>query len=168
MGVYKSILRFIDLTSINLLIKSFLTIFIITLLIVSLFRYTETIREIPQIDFWLFVFLLSIVCVTGVRLFANYLLSDSNSATKVAIYGAGSAGIQLASALRVSKEMQPIAFIDNNASLHGTYLGGVKVLHPKKLERLSLRGKVDEVLIAIPSASKSILKPLERNRKLFS
>ncbi len=168
MGVYKSILRFIDLTSINLLIKSFLTIFIVTLLIVSFFLYTETIREIPQIEFWLFVFLLIIVCVTGIRLFANYLLSDSNSATKVAIYGAGSAGIQLASALRVSKEMQPIAFIDNNASLHGTYLGGVKVLHPKKLERLSLRGKVDEVLIAIPSASKSILRSLLREIENYS
>ena len=41
--------------------------------------------------------------------------------------------VQLA---RVSKEMQPVAFIDSNPSLHGTYLGSIKVLHPKKLERL--------------------------------
>ena len=109
MGVYKSILRFIDLTSINLLIKSFLTIFIITLLIVSLFAILKRLEKFLKLIFAV-VFLLSIVCVTGVELFANYLLSDSNSATKVAIYSAGSAGIQLASALRVSKEMQPISF----------------------------------------------------------
>ena len=41
--------------------------------------------------------------------------------------------------------MQPVAFLDGNTSLHGTYLGGIKVLHPKKLERLVVRKKVDEV-----------------------
>ncbi len=64
------------------------------------------------------------------RLTANFYLSDRLSEKRVVIYGAGDAGIQLASALRVSKEMQPIAFIDSDSSLHGTYLGGIKVLHP--------------------------------------
>ena len=87
---------------------------------------------------------------------------------RVVIYGAGDAGIQLASALRVSKEMQPIAFIDSDSSLHGTYLGGIKVLHPKKLERFALRGKVDEVLIAMPSASKLTLRSLLKEIENYS
>ena len=66
-------------------------------------------------------------------------MSESTSEKKVVIYGAGSAGIQLASALRVSKEMQPIAFIDSNPSLHNTFLGGIKVLSPIKLKKLALR-----------------------------
>ena len=82
------------------------------------------------------------------------------SGKNVVIYGAGSAGIQLAGALRVSKEMQPIAFVDSDPSLHDTFIGSMKVLHPKKLERLALRGKVDEVLIAMPSASKLTVKKL--------
>jgi len=102
------------------------------------------------------------------RLIAHYYLSDRRSEKRVVIYGAGSAGMQLASALRVSKEMQPIAFIDGDSSLHGAYLGGVKVLHPKKLERLALRGKVDEVLIAMPSASKSTLRNLLKEIENFS
>jgi FlaA1/EpsC-like NDP-sugar epimerase len=64
--------------------------------------------------------------------------------------------------------MQPIAFIDSNSSLHGTYLGGVKVLHPRKLEQFALRGKVDEVLIAMPSASKLTLRSLLKEIENYS
>ena len=53
--------------------------------------------------------------ITASRLTANYFLRDRHSETRVVIYGAGSAGIQLASALSVSKEMQPVAFIDQNS-----------------------------------------------------
>ncbi len=105
-------------------------------------------------------FLLSTFLVIGIRLVANYLLSDSASPTKVAIYGAGSAGMQLAGALRVSSEMQPIVFVDSDKSLHNTFIGGLKVLDPKKLRKLALRRKIDEVLIAIPSAPKSTLRAL--------
>ena len=52
------------------------------------------------------------------------------------IYGAGSAGIQLAGALRVSTEMEPVAFIDLNPALHNTFLGGIKVLPPESLKAL--------------------------------
>ena len=61
-----------------------------------------------------------------------------------------------------------MAFIDSNSSLHGTYLGSIKVLHPKKLERLVLRGQVDEVLIAMPSASKSTLRSLLKEIENYS
>jgi FlaA1/EpsC-like NDP-sugar epimerase len=86
----------------------------------------------------------------------------------VVIYGAGSAGIQLAGALRVSKEMQPVAFLDQNPVLHNTSLGGIKVLHPKKLKKLVTKNKVDEVLIAMPSASKSTLRNLLKEIEAYS
>ena len=112
--------------------------------------------------------LLSVISVIGIRLLANYLLSDIESSIKVAIYGAGSAGIQLANALRVSSEMQPIAFIDSDKSLQNTFIGGLKVLHPEKLRKLAFRKKIDEVLIAIPSASKSILRSLLKQIEEYS
>ena len=120
------------------------------------------------IEGWIVGFITITFLIISSRLAANYYLSDRISEKRVVIYGAGSAGIQLAGALRVSKEMQPIAFIDNNSSLHGTYLGGVKVLHPKKLERLALKRKVDEVLIAMPSASKSTLITLLKEIENYS
>jgi len=76
--------------------------------------------------------------------------------------------MQLARALSVSKEMKPIAFVDNNTTLHDTYIGGLRVLNPKKLQRLASKGKVDEVLIAMPSASKLTLRGLLREIEDFS
>ena len=99
---------------------------------------------------------------------ANYFLNDRETGKRVVIYGAGSAGIQLSMALRVSKEMEPIAFLDSNTSLHDTFVGGIKVLDPSKLEKLVKRGKVDEVLIAIPSLAKSKLKSILKEIEKFA
>ncbi|SVE10757.1 uncharacterized protein METZ01_LOCUS463611, partial [marine metagenome] len=89
---------------------------------------------------------------------ANAFFSEEISSAKVIIYGAGSAGIQLASALRYSVEMTPIAFVDNDKSLNNTSVGGLKVLSPKSFEKILRKRKVDEVLIAMPSASRSTIQ----------
>lgn len=151
-----------------LILSSILISFSLILLIKYLYIYLSGFSNlIPILNSnlitfygWLFGISNAFILILGSRILANYFLSDNSSKKKVVIYGAGSAGIQLASALRVSSEMQPVAFIDNNSSLHGTFLRGIKVLHPKKLQRLVIKSKVNEVLIAIPSASRSVLREL--------
>ena len=64
--------------------------------------------------------------------------------------------------------MEPVAFLDKNPSLQGTYLGGIKVLHPDMLKTLSLKDRVDEVLLAMPSASKSTLGSLLKEIEDYS
>jgi FlaA1/EpsC-like NDP-sugar epimerase len=76
--------------------------------------------------------------------------------------------MQLHEQIRVSHEFKPVAFIDFNESLQGTYLGGLKVLPPKKLRKLVSNNKLDEVLIAMPSASKSTLRNLLKEIEKFS
>ena len=71
------------------------------------------------------------------------------------IYGAGSAGIQLANALYFSRELNPVAFIDDNASLIDKEISGLKILHSSKINYLIKRYRIKEVLIAIPSISKN-------------
>ena len=102
------------------------------------------------------------------RIIANRIFSDFRSSNKVVIYGAGSAGRQLAGALSASSEIQPIAFVDSKESLHNTFIGGLKVLDPKKLRKLASKGKIEEVLIAIPSASKAVLRNLLEEIKNYS
>lgn len=125
-------------------------------------------NSIVTLPGWIFGFLLSFFLIIGSRILAHYLFSDKRSKNRVIIYGAGSAGIQLASALRVSLEMQPVAFIDENISLQNTYLGGIKVLPPNQLERFIRSNEVDEVLIAIPSASRSTLRNLLKEIEKYS
>ncbi len=172
--VYKSVVRYIDFSVIFTLIKSITLTLCIYLLLIGTYLYS--ISQFPfQIntyllssEVWISGFMAASFFIIGSRLIANSYLSESSSEKKVVIYGAGSAGIQLASALRVSKEMQPIAFIDSNPSLHNTFLGGIKVLSPIKLKKLALRKKVDEVLIAMPSASKTTLVSLLKEIENYS
>jgi len=116
--------------------------------------------SLPSLNLGLLILLNSTTLIICIRVIAHKLLSDGTSLNKIVIYGAGSAGMQLAGALRVSSEIEPIAFVDSNKSLHNTYIAGIKVLHPKKLRKLVKRNRIDEVLIAIPSASKTTLRNL--------
>ena len=173
-GVYSSVVRYIDFSVFAIIGKAVLFVFVVNFILKILYTYSanffsiRTAESIISIEGWLVGLITFSFLIISSRLTANFYLSDRLSEKRVVIYGAGSAGIQLASALRVSKEMQPVAFIDRKASLHGTYIGGIKVLHPKKLERLCLRGRVDEVLIAMPSASKSSLRSLLKEIEDYS
>ena len=173
-GVYSSVVRYIDLSVIFILARAIFFAFALGLISKFLYIYllsyfiSRSSDSLISFEGWLVGFITFSFLIITSRLTANFYLSDRLSEKRVVIYGAGDAGIQLASALRVSKEMQPIAFIDSDSSLHGTYLGGIKVLHPKKLERFALRGKVDEVLIAMPSASKLTLRSLLKEIENYS
>ncbi|WP_349928085.1 nucleoside-diphosphate sugar epimerase/dehydratase [Acinetobacter sp. A1-4-2] len=79
---------------------------------------------------------------------------------RVAIYGAGLAGQQIAAALHRSDDYLPICFIDDKASLHGQSLSGLKIYAPKKA--LGKLGKfhIEEILLAMPSVSRARKKEI--------
>ena len=167
-GVYRSVLRFIDLTSIYLVFNSIILSVLIILSFYALIVFLTVAWQTPNLSLVVLITLMGGFLILSSRLIANRIFSDANSSTRVVIYGAGSAGRQLAGALRLSTELQPIAFLDSNASLHNTFIGGLKVLAPRKLRKLALKKEIDEVLIAIPSASKSVLRNLLEEIKNFS
>ena len=163
-GVYRSVLRYIDFALIYLLFKALITTFLLNLVLrffyanyLALILSQNNFKSLMNIEGWITGFLCSLVLVVASRIFANFLLSSKKSEKKVVIYGAGSAGIQLSEALKVSSEMQPLAFFDSDPLLENTFLGGIKIYKPNKLQRFVRRNRIDEVLIAMPSASKSAL-----------
>ena len=110
-------------------------------------------RSVPII-FGATFFILSV----GARILAisvlGFLQRRAGSGVGVAVYGAGSAGIQLVSALRHSSEVSPVLFVDDNPSLHGLIVGGLRVFSPDRLLPLAKSGRIQRVLLAIPSASR--------------
>ena len=169
-GVYRSVLRYIDFAFIHLLFRAIVTAFIINLIFNFLYEYLLDSQDlvILRIEGWVLGLFTTTVLLIGLRIFANYYLSQKKYEKKVIIYGAGSAGIQLSEALKVSSEMQPIAFVDSNISLHGSFLGGLRIYSPNKLERIVKRNNVDEVLIAIPSASRRLVRNLLKDIEKLS
>jgi FlaA1/EpsC-like NDP-sugar epimerase len=73
----------------------------------------------------------------------------------VLIYGAGSAGRQLAAGLKTSPELVVVGFLDDNKSMHKQVLNGLKIHDPSMLLSLVTKYRVTQVLLAIPSASRA-------------
>jgi FlaA1/EpsC-like NDP-sugar epimerase len=70
------------------------------------------------------------------------------------IYGAGSAGRQLASAMSNSAEMRVVGFLDDDDRLHGQVLNGLPIHNPADLEEILNGSLIADVLLALPSVSR--------------
>jgi FlaA1/EpsC-like NDP-sugar epimerase len=105
------------------------------------------------------------------RLIVRYLLSlfvfDNPKKTKkklVLIYGAGSSGRQLASALMQGGEFKPVAFIDDDPRLWAVHINDLPVYSASDINKLLKSGLViTDILLAIPSASRSRKKEILAN-----
>ena len=113
---------------------------------------------LPPRSSWLLLWLL-LTGFTGVVRFAlrDLLLSlqskPRHTLIRVAVYGAGSAGAQLAAALRQAGSHNVELFLDDEPSLWRRDINGIPIQPPQILrERL---GDVDQVLLASPSLSRS-------------
>jgi FlaA1/EpsC-like NDP-sugar epimerase len=75
---------------------------------------------------------------------------------KALVYGAGSAGRQLVSALDNSFEMRVVGFLDDDDRLHGHVLNGKPIFSPMDLADMIESKGVTHVLLAIPSANRRL------------
>ena len=98
--------------------------------------------------------LLVIIIISGSRLLVRRLLSEVNISNHVLIYGAGSAGRQLCTALNESKEYKPVAFIDDSNDNYRQSINGLKVYSQNDLEYLIDKKNIKEVFLAIPTISR--------------
>lgn len=74
---------------------------------------------------------------------------------RVLIYGAGSSGRQVASALQVSGQVRAIGFLDDDRTLWKATINGLRVYAPDDLDRLVTRHGVTDVLLAINKATRT-------------
>lgn len=159
-GLYRAILRYLSLhaifsITISAVISSTFIVFY------SYFNYVFIPRSVPIIYTTYLVFLCG-----GSRLIVRLLVADllGKQKKKVLIYGAGSAGLQLANMLSQGKDYHPVAFIDDDRKKHKTTVQGITIYRPKYLERLVKKNRISTVLLAIPSApqgkKKSVIEKL--------
>lgn len=106
------------------------------------------------IPLFLLLFVLSMV-LTRFALLSLLLsvLRQGQVRRNVVIYGAGSTGTMLASALRSHESIHVVAFVDDSAAVQGMNMMGLKVHPANQLERIVARYDVERVLLAMPSAS---------------
>ncbi|MGR5127593.1 polysaccharide biosynthesis protein [Photobacterium swingsii] len=156
LGLYRAILRYLTF-------HSLLVVFIgsafsaASLTFLSFYFQVGVPRTIPII----YCAFLSIFC-GGFRLIARVLIAQGykKNQESVLIYGAGSAGRQLALALRTSEQYRVISFIDNDKTLNDTIIQGLQVHSTSKAKSLIEKYSVNKILLAVPSVSSARRKEI--------
>lgn len=152
-GLYRAVIRYLD---IKFLWTILIGVTVGTLMIATVVALAR-INSLPRTSlgiFWIF----SSAYVGASRLLARGVIREVESRLekrkRIAIYGAGRAGTQLAYALMSSREYTPVLFIDDSRELQRANLMGLKVYSTKNIRHLLLEKDVDEVLLAMPSIPK--------------
>jgi len=105
--------------------------------------------------------MLMLVFVGTSRVFAKaWLGGEYQSRLKLAtlpqllIYGAGSAGRQLANAMMASPDIRVLGYLDDDDRLHGHVLNGLPIFDPRDLPVLVTQSYVTDILMAMPTVSR--------------
>jgi FlaA1/EpsC-like NDP-sugar epimerase len=106
--------------------------------------------------------LVFLLMLTGSRVALSSLLIQAlysgplrQKRKRILIYGAGSAGQQLASSVQHDRQIQLIGFVDENPVLSNRSLEGKPIWHTDDLERILALEDVDEVFLGLSEASRS-------------
>ena len=152
-GQYKGLSRYVGSSSLYKLVgrNSLLTLIVIAYGFIT----KNFLFSLPVwILFWIIINLLS----GGLRFILRDVLikiNDNNISKlrKVAIYGAGEAGVQLAAALRFNPGIEVLAFFDDSSDLWYRSINTIPILPPDKL--IDYKDKYNQILLAVPSAKNS-------------
>ena len=162
MGLYRAVIRYMGPRAVfTVLIGVSSSVVLLTCIALLLADVKLPLGAVPI--YWSF----ALILVGGSRFIVRVLLNFrwANGTQRVVIYGAGGAGVQLASGLARSGRYHPVAFIDDNPSLQGRTINGLEVFGFHSLSQLVREEGVAAVFLALPSQSRrrrqEILKALE-------
>ncbi len=152
LGLYRAIVRYIGGQAIQAV---FTGAMLSTLLLSAVVLLLDG-QGIPKSFFPIYGFT-AFILVGGSRYLASryyrLLMDAHHHKICVAIYGAGESGRQLAGILNRGQEYIPVLYLDDEITLQGTILNGMKVHSPLTLPLLIEKYDLQQVLLAMPSAS---------------
>lgn len=106
--------------------------------------------------------LILMLLVGGSRAAARQWLSSLSrgqrrgmSVSNLLIYGAGSAGVQIANAIATSHEFKLVGFVDDSPTLQGLTINNVPVYAPGELPDLVEKYEISDMLLALPSVTRA-------------
>lgn len=155
-GLHRAIFRYVGSAALASMVRVFILYSGLFFGLFTLIGVDDVPRSIGVIQ--------PILLFTGIgtsRYFVRYWLGSINNVQKAfhkappiaLIYGAGSAGRQLAAGLNSNKDMFVKGFIDDDSRLQGSTINGIAVYSNSSLQDLIHQLDITDVLLAIPSVS---------------
>jgi len=178
LGMYRAVMRYFGNDALMVIAKA-VTLSALTLAL-AVYWYQGAPKVIPRslvLNYWW----ISLILVGGLRLLLRQFFLGhwfdagqmlhfkrfDNGMPRVAIYGAGAAGNQLLAALRMGRAMRPVAFIDDDSNIANRTISGMRVYKPKHIQQMINETAAQEILLAIPSASRSRRREVLENLEQF-
>ncbi|WP_432667666.1 nucleoside-diphosphate sugar epimerase/dehydratase [Wukongibacter baidiensis] len=125
--------------------------------------------NLPQ-SFYIIFAILNITFVGGIRFLygalneiRSYYIGNCTAKKRALIIGGGKAGSMVIKEMRNSRQTSsyPVGVIDDDISKHTRRINGVPILGTRlNIKKIVEKKKIDEIIIAIPSASKKDLKDI--------
>jgi FlaA1/EpsC-like NDP-sugar epimerase len=155
-GLYRAIFRYSGMPAMTAMVRAMLLYGVLFAAVFTFYSVEGVPRTVGLIQP-----LLLLVLVGASRAAARVWLGGlyqtqikKSTLPQVLIYGAGTAGRQLASAMANSHEMRVVGYLDDDDRLHGHVLNGLPIHNPAELAELLVDMPVTDVLLAVPSVSR--------------
>ena len=152
--LYRAVVRYMGPQAVRAIIYGVTLSTLLFIVIVAVGR----LDGVPRTTFTIY-WLMGLLVIGGssflVRAWFQSAIKREADRQPVAIYGAGTAGVQLATSLLATREHEPVAYVDDDASMHGAVIDGIPVYSPDRIGDLIEQEGVEHVLLAMPSATRS-------------
>jgi len=159
LGLYRAVIRYVDEQIIKTVLYGVTLSNLIIIAIVAMARI-EGLPRSSLVIYWA----IASGYIAASRYLARGILRTlerkDRRKQKVAIYGAGRAGLQTALALLSGPEYKPVLFFDDHSELHGTTIAGIRVYNSKNAEDIMDRYNCSQLLLALPSATRAVRKEI--------
>ena len=153
-GLYRAIFRY---TGLSALVATAQAVAVYGALLFTLLLWNQW-PGIPR-TIGLLQPLIFLVLVGTSRALVRFWLSDAGrvarqSEGRLLIYGAGSAGVQTATAIGITGQYKLVGFIDDDAAKHRRSINGAPVFGPDEIPDIVTKHQVTDILLALPSVTR--------------
>lgn len=159
-GLYRAIFRYTGQAALTATAKAVAVYGAVLSVILFTQRWPDVPRSLGILQPLIFFLLVGASRAFARFWLAGLALSGALPSGSFLIFGAGTAGVQTASALAVSGQFELVGFVDDDAFKVGRSINGVPVFAPQSIPDLVNRGLVTDILLALPSASRARRKEI--------
>jgi FlaA1/EpsC-like NDP-sugar epimerase len=160
-GLYRAIFRYTGQAALNATAKAVL-LYSVLLTMVLLWKHWQGVpRTLGVLQPLIFLVLVGLSRAMARFWLAGIPMLGSGHSSNLLVYGAGTAGVQTASALQVSGQFKLVGFVDDDAAMVGRSINGLPIFAADDILALVPQHKITDILIAMPSATR------ERRNKII-
>jgi len=164
-GMYRAIFRYTGQAALNATAKAVVLYSVVLTAVLLWFHWPGVPRTLGVLQPILFLMLVGSSRAIARFWLAGVPILGAGHMGKLLIYGAGTAGVQTASALLVSGQFKLVGFVDDDPGVAGRSINGMPIYSSNALLSLVSRHDITDILLAMPSATRErrnqIIKSLE-------